>query len=141
MKSHDNSSLSSGPSAPWSLMERFDEEQLTWPTGTRLGSWLLLTGDESSTKSTVEFASMPVFGCVSQAEAEECLAAEIERVETDLVKGSNRQLRFADGATRYLEESASKRSVDAAWHVRLLIPYIARSSLIEFTMQRCNPLS
>jgi integrase len=69
-------------------------------------------------------------GWASQAETEERLTAEIERVETELVQRSNRQLRFADGAARYLKESANKRSVDvSAWHVRLLIPYIGTLEL------------
>ena len=79
-------------------------------------------------------------GRVSQAEAEERLAAEIERVETELAQRSNRQLRFADGAARYLKESANKRSVDvSAWHVRLLIPYIGTLELDrvhDATLQR-----
>ena len=53
-------------------------------------------------------------GRVSQAEAEERLAAEIERVETELIQSSNRRLRFSDGAARYLKESANKCSVDVS---------------------------
>ena len=69
-------------------------------------------------------------GRVSQAEAEQRLAAEIERIEAELAQRSTRRLRFADGATRYLKESANKRSVDvSAWHVRLLIPYIGTLEL------------
>ena len=79
-------------------------------------------------------------GRVSQAEAEERLAAEIERVETELIQRSDHQLRFADGAARYLKESANKRSIDvSAWHVRLLIPYIGTLELDrvhDATLQR-----
>ena len=39
-------------------------------------------------------------------------------------------MRFADGATRYLEESRDKRTVDVtAWHIRLLTPYIGTLEL------------
>ena len=57
------------------------------------------------------------------------LAAEVERVEDELL-GKAVRPRFADAAARYLEESCDLRSVDVtAWHVRLLSPYIGTLEL------------
>jgi hypothetical protein len=64
-------------------------------------------------------------GPISQEHAEQRLADEIARVNSDLQRNANPRPRFADCAARYLAESRNKRSVDAtAWHVRLLISYI-----------------
>jgi hypothetical protein len=64
-------------------------------------------------------------GAVSQQQAAQRLAAEIERVEGELERKAHARPRFVDCAARYIAESSNKRSVaDIAWHVRLLIPYI-----------------
>jgi len=62
---------------------------------------------------------------ISQEQAEQWLAAEIDRVDALLERNANRCPTFADCAARYLTDSKNKRSVDAtAWHIRLLIPYV-----------------
>jgi integrase len=79
-------------------------------------------------------------GCATQAQAEEYLALEIERVDRELDRKANARLHFVDGAARYLEESENKRSVDVtAWHLRMLIPYIGTLELARIhdaTLQR-----
>jgi integrase len=68
-------------------------------------------------------------GPVSEVEAQQRLAAEMEHVEAELQRRAARP-RFADAAERYLEESQDLRSADVtAWHVRLLIPYIGKLDL------------
>jgi integrase len=68
-------------------------------------------------------------GSVSEEDARQRLAAEMERVEVDLQRRAARP-RFADAAARYLQESHHLRSVDVtAWHVRLLTPYIGTLEL------------
>lgn len=81
-------------------------------------------------------------GCATQAQAEEYLALEIERVDRELDRKANARLRFVDGAARYLKESENKRSVDVtAWHLRMLIPTLERSSLTESTTRRFSASS
>src|SRR6266852_1945267 len=64
-------------------------------------------------------------GPISQEDAEQQLANEVARVDAELRHNANHRHRFVDCAERYLAESQKKRSVDvAAWHIRLLIPYI-----------------
>ncbi len=68
-------------------------------------------------------------GAVSKEEAQQRLAAEMERVEQELQRKAARP-RFADAAARYLEESRDLRSADVtAWHVRLLTRYIGTLEL------------
>jgi integrase len=68
-------------------------------------------------------------GPVGEEEAQQRLAAELERVEVELLRKAARP-RFADAAARYLEESCDLRSADVtAWHVRLLSPYIGTLEL------------
>jgi integrase len=68
-------------------------------------------------------------GSVSEEDARQRLAAEMERVEVELQRRAARP-RFADAAARYLQESRDLRSVDVtAWHVRLLTPYIGTLEL------------
>jgi len=68
-------------------------------------------------------------GPVGEEEAEQRLAAEIGRVEQELQRKAGRP-RFADAATRDLEESHDLRSADVtAWHVRLLSRYIGTLEL------------
>jgi hypothetical protein len=75
-----------------------------------------------------EHRGMPIYvrlGVTSQEEAEQRLAAEIDRVDALLERNANPRPTFADCAVRYLADSKDKRSVDAtAWHIRLLIPYV-----------------
>jgi hypothetical protein len=75
-----------------------------------------------------EHHGIPIYvrlGLLSQDQAEQRLAEEIDRVDALLWRNANRRPTFADCAARYLTESKSKRSVDAtAWHIRLLIPYV-----------------
>jgi hypothetical protein len=53
------------------------------------------------------------------------LANEVARIDAELRYNTNHRHRFVDCAERYLAESKHRRSVDlAAWHVRLLTPYI-----------------
>src|SRR5438046_9403767 len=52
----------------------------------------------------------------------------MEHVEATLQRAA--RPRFADAATRYLEESQHLRSADVtAWHIRLLTPYIGALEL------------
>jgi integrase len=68
-------------------------------------------------------------GHVTHDEARCHLAAEVQRVDTEFERIVSRR-RFADGAARYLSESADQRSVDvSAWHIRMLIPYIGTLEL------------
>jgi integrase len=68
-------------------------------------------------------------GPASEEEAQQRLAAEMERVEADLLRKAVRP-RFADAAARYLEESRDLRSADVTpWHVRLLSPYLGTLEL------------
>ena len=75
-----------------------------------------------------EHLGIPIYvrlGVISQEQAEQWLAAEIDRVDALLERNANRCPTFADCAARYLTDSKNKRSVDAtAWHIRLLIPYV-----------------
>src|SRR2546426_5241318 len=69
-------------------------------------------------------------GVISEEEAERCLAAKVDRIDFELQRKANDRPRFADGAARYLNDSREKRSIDvAAWHVRLLTPYIGTLEL------------
>jgi integrase len=53
------------------------------------------------------------------------LANEVACIDAELRYNTNHRHRFVDCAERYLAESKHRRSVDvAAWHVRLLTPYI-----------------
>jgi hypothetical protein len=74
-----------------------------------------------------EHRGIPIYvrlGATSQEEAEQRLAAEIDRVDALLQRNVHRRPTFADCAARYLVDSQNNRSVDAtAWHIRLLIPY------------------
>jgi integrase len=64
-------------------------------------------------------------GPISQEDAEQQLANEVARIDAELRYNINHRHRFVDCAERYLVESKHRRSVDvAAWHVRLLTPYI-----------------
>jgi hypothetical protein len=64
-------------------------------------------------------------GPISQEDADQQLANEVARVDAELRHNANHRHRFVDCAERYLAESEKRRSVDvAAWHIRLLIPYI-----------------
>ena len=64
-------------------------------------------------------------GPISQEDAEQQLANEVARIDAELRYNTNHRHRFVDCAERYLAESKHRRSVDvAAWHVRLLTPYI-----------------
>jgi hypothetical protein len=68
-------------------------------------------------------------GPVGEGEAKQRLAAEMERVEVDLLQKAVGP-RFADAAARYLEESRDLRSADvAAWHIRLLTSYVGTLAL------------
>jgi hypothetical protein len=75
-----------------------------------------------------EHRGIPIYvrlGLISQEQAEQRLAEEIDRVNALLRCNANRRPTFADCAARYLTDSKDKRSVDAtAWHIRLLIPYV-----------------
>lgn len=64
-------------------------------------------------------------GQVSQDEAEQRLAEEIQRIQfKQHRRGHNRPL-FRDGAARYLIESKHKRTVQLlAYHIQLLIPHV-----------------
>ena len=58
-------------------------------------------------------------GPVSEEEAQHRLSAEMDRVELELQRKAIFRPRFADGATRYLQESRDLRTADiTAWHVR-----------------------
>ena len=64
-------------------------------------------------------------GRISQEDAERQLANEVNRIDAELRYNANHRYRFSHCAERYLTESQKRRSVDvAAWHIRLLIPYI-----------------
>src|SRR5260370_9167303 len=64
-------------------------------------------------------------GPISQEDAEQQLTNEVARSDAELRYNTNHRHRFVDCAERYLAESKHRRSVDvAAWHVRLLTPYI-----------------
>src|SRR5205823_122446 len=64
-------------------------------------------------------------GPSTQEQAEQKLADEISRVNTELQRNVNARPRFSDCAARYLEQSKNNRSVDVtAWHVRLLTSYL-----------------
>src|SRR3984893_7770587 len=64
-------------------------------------------------------------GPISQEDAEQQLANEVARIDAELRNNTNHRHRFVDCAERYPAESKHRRSVDvAAWHVRLLTPYI-----------------
>src|SRR6202795_1497841 len=64
-------------------------------------------------------------GPISQEDAEQQLTSEVDRIDAELRYNANHRHRFVDCAERYLAESKHRRSVDvAAWHVRLLTPYI-----------------
>ena len=64
-------------------------------------------------------------GPISQEDAEQQLANEVARIDAELRYNTNHRHRFVDCAERYLAESKHRRSVDvAAWHIRLLTPYI-----------------
>ena len=66
---------------------------------------------------------------VSEEEARQRLADEIERVDEELRRRAARP-RFADATARYLEEPHDLRSADVtAWHVRLPSPYIGTLEL------------
>jgi hypothetical protein len=68
-------------------------------------------------------------GTVSEEEAQQQLAAQMERVEQEPQRKAARP-RFADAAARYLEEARDLRSADVtAWRVRLLSPYIGTLEL------------
>src|SRR5438552_7119311 len=69
-------------------------------------------------------------GPVSEEEAQHRLSAEMDRVELELQRKAIFRPRFADGATRYLQESRALRTADITeWHVRLLTPYIGTLEL------------
>lgn len=65
-------------------------------------------------------------GAVSQDEAENWLASEVERRKQDRERSAGHDCRlFADGAAQYLREIAGKASAEViAWHIRLLLPTI-----------------
>jgi hypothetical protein len=64
-------------------------------------------------------------GPISQEDAEQQLRSEVDRIDAELRYNANHRHRFVDCAERYLAESKHRRSVDvAAWHIRLLTPYI-----------------
>lgn len=64
-------------------------------------------------------------GPITQEQAEQELADEVTRVDSDLRRKAIPRPRFADCAARYLAQSKDKRSVGStAWHVRLLTSYI-----------------
>src|SRR5262245_52674299 len=75
-----------------------------------------------------EHRGIPIYvrlGAATQEEAEERLAAEIDRVDTLLERNANRRPTFAECAARYLADSQKNRSIEAtAWHIRMLMPYI-----------------
>lgn len=60
-------------------------------------------------------------GEVTQEQAEERLEIEMARVESDLTRKAHARPTFTDCATRYVEQSRGKRSIDVIkWHVALL---------------------
>src|SRR5439155_21451308 len=64
-------------------------------------------------------------GVISEEEAQRHLAAEVERVESELQRKARARPTFTHAAARYLEESRNLRSADfTAWHLCLLTPYI-----------------
>lgn len=69
-------------------------------------------------------------GTVSQAEAEQHLRAEQDRIDAELARGAQRH--FYDAAERYLKECAYRnvRTLDTiSYHVTLVLPYIGTSRL------------
>jgi integrase len=75
-----------------------------------------------------EHRGIPIYirlGAITQEQAEQRLAEEVDRVDALLQRNADRRPTFMDCAARYLTDSKDKRSVDAtAWHIRLLIPYV-----------------
>jgi len=64
-------------------------------------------------------------GKLSQDQAEQRLATEIDRVDCELERKAHARPHFAHCAARYLDEARDKRSFDViALHVRLLISHL-----------------
>jgi hypothetical protein len=69
-------------------------------------------------------------GNASQEQAEQCLPAQIQRIDLDLARRANPRPLFRDCAARYLSQSHDMRSLEATRvHVRLLMRHLGSLEL------------